>query len=213
MNSLLLVLAASAGPVEDRELIGQLDREVIALRQKVERLQSQLATCSTESAPDPIYSELRQVLQGHPAVVERRGRDTLVVISLDTLFAPDAVSLRQEAEPLLDLLSTGLKLHPDLTITAIAHVDSGSISPVLAKRYPTAWELSAGRAALVVREMVEGFGVSPHRFTAGARGDQEPVASNDTPEGRLLNRRIVFLLESAAVDDAAVPPVVPGDPK
>jgi chemotaxis protein MotB len=88
-----------------------------------------------------------------------------------------------------------LKLHTDLIIVATGYVDAAGPPPALAKRYPTTWEWSAARAAIVVRELVEGYGVSPHRFTAAGRGDQDPVASNDTPEGRLQNRRIVFSIE------------------
>lgn len=54
-------------------------------------------------------------------------------------------------------------------------------------------ELSQNRADAVRRVLVEELG-SPGRFRAEGRGDREPVASNDTPEGRARNRRVEILV-------------------
>ncbi len=203
MSALLLSPAlAMAGAADDRALIGQLDREVIALRQKVDRLQAQLSTCSDSLAPDPLYTEILQVLQGQPAVVSRLGRRTLVTVALDTQYAPDSLSLREEAWPVLDLVGMALKLHPDVVVTIVAHGDDSTPPPAARKLLTTQWEWTAFRAASVAREMSEGFGVSPHRFTWAARGEYEPVASNDTPEGRAQNRRAVFIFESMPPEPA-----------
>ncbi len=192
----LLVEPAQAGAAEDRALIGQLDREVIALRQKVARLQEQLATCSDSTAPDPLYAELLQVMNGQKATVSRLGRRTMVSVPLDELYAPDSLSLREEAWPVLDLVATAVKLHPEVAVTVVAHGDDSTPPAAARKILPTPWEWTAFRAASVARELAEGFGVSPHRLTWAGRGAQDPVSSNDTPEGRALNRRVVFWLEA-----------------
>ena len=191
----LLFSAALAGPAQDRALIGQLDREVIALRQRVALLQDSLTTCSVETAPDPLYTELLSVLAGQSAAVTREGRDTGVTVPVDVLFSAASLGLREEADPVLDLLATALRIHPDIDVWVQVFLDNGDPSPKLAKQYPTAWELSAARAAAVVRHLSEGFGVSPSRLSAIGRGDQLPVASNDTVEGRAANRRVLFLLK------------------
>jgi chemotaxis protein MotB len=59
----------------------------------------------------------------------------------------------------------------------------------LAQRYPTNWELSSARAALAVRYLA-GEGVADHRLWVIGRAANDPVATNDTPEGRALNRRL-----------------------
>lgn len=190
----LLVALVWAGPVEDRALISQLDREVIALKQRLAIVQSSLATCSVETAPDPLYAELLSVLAGLPATVERQGRDTTVTVPVDTLFSAGSLGMREEAEPVLDLLAIALKIHVDVDVAVVVFLDNGTPNPKLVKQFPTAWELSAARSAAVVREFTEGFGVSPSRMTASGRGDQLPISSNDTVEGRATNRRVVFVL-------------------
>ena len=189
------MLAALAGPGDDRALIGQLDREVIALRQKVERLETQLATCSTDPTPDPAFVELRSLLKGHPATVTRDGRRTLVTVPLDTLFSPDGRDLRVEAEPTLDLFAMAMTLHPEWRVTVRVHLDSPTVPAPFKKQFPTAWELSAWRAAATVRVLIERFEVPAWMLTAAARADQEPTAADGTPEARSLNRRVIFIIE------------------
>ena len=63
------------------------------------------------------------------------------------------------------------------------------ISPSLAKRYPTNWELSAARAINVTR-FLQQQGIDTDRLSAVAYGEWKPVGDNDTPEGRAKNRRI-----------------------
>lgn len=196
----MLVLVASGGvalggAAEDRALIGQLDREVIALKQRVAALKESLETCSVESAPDPLYSEILSVLSGQAAVVAREGRDVAVTVQVDVLFSAASLGMREEADPVLDLLATALKIHPDVDVWVQVFLDTGTPNAKLVKQYPTAWELSAARAAAVVRQFSEGFGISPSRLVAVGRGDQSPVTSNDTVEGRAINRRVVFLLK------------------
>ena len=56
------------------------------------------------------------------------------------------------------------------------------------------WDLSALRASSVVQALQTSFGVDPKRLTAGGRGEYNPVASNDTPEGKVRNRRTQIII-------------------
>ncbi|HVY74343.1 MAG TPA: OmpA family protein, partial [Puia sp.] len=51
------------------------------------------------------------------------------------------------------------------------------------------WDLSVQRAVSVVRILQNKYGIPPAKMTAAGRGEYQPVASNDTPEGRAANRR------------------------
>lgn len=57
--------------------------------------------------------------------------------------------------------------------------------------------LSENRASAVMVHLVEQGGIDPSRVTAQGFGPTNPIASNDTPEGREQNRRIEFILSSA----------------
>ena len=56
------------------------------------------------------------------------------------------------------------------------------------------WDLSALRASSVVQELQETYGVNPSRLTAGGRGEYNPVADNDTEDGRAKNRRTQIII-------------------
>lgn len=65
--------------------------------------------------------------------------------------------------------------------------------PIRTALYPTNWELSAARAASIVR-MLALDGVAPERLAAVGYGEFQPVASNETAEGRAKNRRVVLIV-------------------
>ncbi|MGE8499301.1 MAG: flagellar motor protein MotD [Pseudomonas sp.] len=65
--------------------------------------------------------------------------------------------------------------------------------PIRTAQYPTNWELSAARAASIVR-MLAMDGVDPGRLAAVGYGESQPVADNATAEGRARNRRVVLVV-------------------
>ncbi|MFE8069529.1 flagellar motor protein MotD [Marinobacteraceae bacterium S3BR75-40.1] len=65
--------------------------------------------------------------------------------------------------------------------------------PINSNRFPSNWELSAARAAAVVR-LLNAEGVDPQRMAAVGYGEFQPVARNDTAEGRRRNRRVVLMV-------------------
>jgi chemotaxis protein MotB len=194
LGALLVPLAVRAGASSERELIGQLDREVIALKQKVRYLEERLGSCTTGQDPGSLYPELVQVFSGGPVAVDRKGTVTTVTLPADVLFSTNSNTLREESAFALDLLGTALKLHPDVGILLVGHTDSELPAAALRKLFPTNWELSYARALAVARALSERHGVPMSRITVAGRADQEPVTGNDTPEGRSTNRRVVAVL-------------------
>lgn len=65
--------------------------------------------------------------------------------------------------------------------------------PIRTAQFPTNWELSAARAASIVR-MLAMDGVDPSRMAAVGYGEFQPVADNATAEGRARNRRVVLVV-------------------
>jgi len=65
--------------------------------------------------------------------------------------------------------------------------------PIATEQFPSNWELSAARAAAVVRLLAMN-GVDPRRMAAVGYGEYQPAYSNRTEEGRRLNRRIVIVV-------------------
>lgn len=69
--------------------------------------------------------------------------------------------------------------------------------PIETARFASNWELSAARAASVVRAFAE-LGLDPERLAAVGYGEQHPVATNATPQGRAHNRRVTILVARSA---------------
>lgn len=75
--------------------------------------------------------------------------------------------------------------------------------PIRTSRFPSNWELSTARAAAVAR-MLMMEGIEPERLAAVGYGQYQPVARNDTEEGRRRNRRVVLLISRDASIRGAV---------
>lgn len=70
--------------------------------------------------------------------------------------------------------------------------------PINSFEYPSNWELSGARAASVVHLFTK-YGIKPNRLAAVGYGEQHHVESNETPEGRERNRRVVIVIQSNAI--------------
>lgn len=100
----------------------------------------------------------------------------------DVLFATGSHILTDAAQPTLYALYGALVADPNLRLLIIGHTDSvGSEADNMA--------LSQRRANSVAAAL-EALGVSPSRLIQAARGEAEPVFSNDSAEGRQGNRRV-----------------------
>jgi chemotaxis protein MotB len=185
-------------------LVGQLNREVVALKQTVRALEYEAATCRDPNAkPDPLFQELYQVLKETEVVLERRGRETIVTFPADHVFGVDELALREEARMTLDIMSTALKLHRDYSIDIEGHTDDVGVPLALRKRFRDPFTFSAARAHAIMATLVEDFGVDEERFTLIGRGPNMPIDSNETDVGRRNNRRVVMYVH---------PPSAPSEP-
>jgi OOP family OmpA-OmpF porin len=108
-----------------------------------------------------------------------------LVIS-DFTFEFDSAQLTSAGRRYLDKMAAMLRGQPELTVEIIGHTDS-----LGAETYNQ--ELSQARAESVLNYLADN-GVEHARLTATGRGESQPVASNETDEGRARNRRVAFWL-------------------
>lgn len=119
------------------------------------------------------------------------------------LFDSGSAVLKPEAGPLLAKISDLVNVDSAHPISVEGHTDD---VPIATGVYPSNWELSAARAAGVVRFMIA-HGVAATRLEATGVADQRPIATNTTAAGRSRNRRVeIALLRGSAPEGG---PIVP----
>ncbi len=94
------------------------------------------------------------------------------------------------ANEITDLLAQ----YPDYRIRVEGHADDRPIGPSLKDTVETNWELSALRAATMVRYLIDNLFVDPARIEAVGYGKFRPIADNATEEGRAKNRRVEVVI-------------------
>lgn len=160
----------------------ELQQNTQALQQEQRRLEE--ARQQAERA----RSELRQM----EAIREEQGR--LVINLSGVLFETGGDQLNPLALNRLDTVARALKAYPDRIIVVEGHTD--------AQGSDESNRALSQRRADAVREYLEGRGVPPEQIRSVGKGESEPIASNDTAEGRANNRRVEIVVEGvgAAID-------------
>jgi chemotaxis protein MotB len=107
-------------------------------------------------------------------------------ISDKLLFNTGKYNVTAQAREVLGKVAKVLLSRPDIEFMVEGHTDT---VPYWQGVLVDNWDLSVKRATSVVRILQKEYGVPPARMTAAGKGEWVPVASNDTAEGRALNRR------------------------
>ena len=119
-----------------------------------------------------------------------------VTFSSGILFATGKANLSREAKDQLARFAEEMKDLPDTDITVYGHTDNTGTAEVNEK-------LSLKRAKAVADYLIKN-GIAPERLIYEGHSFNEPVASNDTEEGRAENRRVeIFISANQAMVEAA----------
>lgn len=180
--------------------------ELSTSKKKLEAARTELEKKSSEYAQ--LAGALRgEIEAGRVELTELRGRTT-VKMKDKVLFASGSATIGPDGRDALRKVAGALKGLQGKTLRVEGHTDNVPTSP--GGPLATNWELSSARALAVVRLLQES-GVDPTRLAAAGYSEFQPVAPNDSPEGRSLNRRIEIVLVPAegAVPIAPAQPVAP----
>ncbi|CUH85206.1 OmpA family protein [Thalassovita mediterranea] len=134
---------------------------------------------------DAQEAELRQSLDNRVSITNTGDR-LIVTMPQDILFAVDSTFVSGALRDDLAAVATSLNRYPESTVQVLGHTDNtGSAEYNL--------DLSQRRANSVAAILVDS-GVSDYRIRPIGRGEDQPVASNLTPEGRAQNRRVDIVI-------------------
>jgi type VI secretion system protein ImpK len=138
---------------------------------------------------------LADEIRAQKVAVEDAVDRSVVTIRGDQLFASGSASIDDDFQPLLLRIAEAIrKVKGQVLVTG--HSDN---RPIATLRYPSNWKLSQDRAQQVMDVLAAKTG-QPERFRAEGRSDTEPVASNDTADGRSRNRRVEITVFAEGVE-------------
>ncbi len=133
-----------------------------------------------------------EIAKGQVTISELKGKLT-VNMEAAILFDSGRADVKPDGLDILNKMVETLKNVSDKAIRVEGHTDTVQITGVLARTFPTNWELSAARA-INVAKFLQQRGIDPRNLSATAFAEYKPVADNDTKEGRVRNRRIEITL-------------------
>ena len=131
-------------------------------------------------------AELDQAIQNDRVRIVNTGDRLIVTLPEGILFATDSAAVQPSIQSDLYAVASNVNRYPNSIVQVIGHTDNtGSAA------YNQ--DLSERRAGAVA-SILQAGGVSGGRISAIGRGEDQPVASNLTPEGRQQNRRVEIVI-------------------
>ncbi len=171
-----------------------LANEKGTLSVEMQKLQDELAELRRQEAAEraraAVFQDLIAKLKGmidsgQLSVYIRKGR-MLVKLPDNVLFDPGKTDIKPAGKDALAELTKVLQAIAGRHFQVAGHTDN---TPIHTAKFPSNWELSTARAVVVVNFMIKS-GMEPDRLSAAGFADFDPVAPNDSPEGKAQNRRI-----------------------
>lgn len=138
------------------------------------------------NALDKQEAELRRNLENDRVKVTNTGDRLIVTLPQDILFAVDSASVNSALRGDLMTVADSLRSYPDSTVQVIGHTDNTG-----AAAYNQ--DLSERRATAVADVLMQG-GVPFRRIATFGRGEDQPIASNLTADGKARNRRVEIVI-------------------
>ena len=158
--------------------------------EKIEDLSRQLDELN--QAKRLLEDRLAQEIKDKQVKLQMMEKGLVITVVGDLLFDSGKAKIRSEAYPLLDKVAQVLKENvPQFDVGIEGHTDN---QPIKYSNWKSNWELSTSRALSVLHYLANKKGIPPNRLSAIGYGEFRPVASNDTAEGRQLNRRVEIVV-------------------
>ncbi|HEY9342699.1 MAG TPA: flagellar motor protein MotB [Hanamia sp.] len=180
--------SAGQGNVNISKLVDEINssnryiQELIASKNKSDSLNMVLTNNLTRSLSREEMQDVNvKVLKG------------VVYISLsdNMLYKSGSYEISDKAGTTLSKIAKIIMDYKDYDVLIEGNTDN---VPIAKPNIRNNWDLSTLRASSVVQSLQNNYGVDPKRLTAGGRGEYNPVATNDTPDGKTSNRRTEIII-------------------
>ncbi len=168
------------------------------LKSSVEEMQAALNELARrKAAADARVAEYKDLLARFKSLIDS-GKLTVSIVNgrmvvqmaTDILFESGKADLSAEGKVAVAEVAAVLASIPDRRYQVEGHTDD---VPIQTSRFPSNWDLAAARSIGVTQAMVEA-GLAPNRLSAASFSQYQPVAGNDSKEGKASNRRIEIVV-------------------
>ena len=167
-----------------------------------------LSACVSQSQYDQLQTQYQQAQQQNAALSAQVAADKAQICRLqgaikytvnsDLLFRPGSYEMSERGKQIIAGFAAKLAPTQQNKILVSGYTDNAPIGPALARQGITSNEILSQKRAENVMQYVVSLGVKPDLISAQGFGDTNPVAPNDTPQGRAQNRRVELSLAGSS---------------
>lgn len=189
---------AQARYVEQQNQLTEMVKSSANLKASIQEMQDALEVLREQKkATEARVAEFKKLLNSFKALIDAgklkvkvvRGR-MVVELPSDVLFASGSIDLSEGGKTAVADVGSIFVTMKDREFQVEGHTDD---QPIKTARFPSNWELAAGRAIAVAQILIKS-GLPPTRVSAASFAEYRPVASNSKSETRAGNRRIEIVL-------------------
>ena len=163
-----------------------------------------LSACVSQSSYDALQAQYQQAQQQNAALSNQVAADKAQICRLqgaikytvnsDLLFPSGGYQMSERGKQIISGFAAKLAPTQQNKILVSSYTDNHPIGPALARQGITSNEVLSQKRAEDVMAYLVSQGVKPDLVSAQGFGDTNPVASNDTAQGRAQNRRVELSL-------------------
>ena len=163
-----------------------------------------LSACVSQGRYDQLQAQYQQLQQQNAALTQQVAADKTQICRLqgaikytvnsDLLFASGSWEMREQGKQIIANMAAKLAPTQQNHVLVSGYTDNAPIGRALERQGVTSNEILSQKRAEAVMAFLVSQGVKPDLISAKGFGDADPVASNDTAQGRAQNRRVELSL-------------------
>lgn len=186
-----LIISGCASHAKDIE-IADLKDQLMKTQTRLNELES--TNSEMTAMNDSLRSELGTLVKREDVEMEIKDKYTVLRVPDELFFSSGSANVRPQGNEVISKLAQIFAKYPNYNIRVEGHTDNKQIKLDFLDAFKSNWELSSARAINVVKRLESEGHLDPKRLAAVGVGENHPIASNDTPEGRAKNRRVEFYI-------------------
>jgi len=145
------------------------------------------------SKPVNMLASLQKELENDGLDVQQDSRGMVVSLPQALLFGPGDDRIHDDALATVSVIGAALQKIPN-SVSLVGHADA---VPIHNKRFNNNWELAAARSLRLLELLSSQFGIEESRLSVESFGSYDPKSTNDTPDGRAINRRVEIVIHES----------------